>query len=158
MFLAVIFGACCFTSLAAFAVPAKPYGFYVEGSLGMSSNDLGLENVDFAYNFELGYKFNRYFGVEIGLIEDDYALYNVALKGTMPLANGFSLFGKVGVGMENEDTFTLDLEPVTYFAGGVGYNITPHLNLFIQESAITAAAENNIPGRYISLFGLNYIF
>jgi hypothetical protein len=156
--LAIAFGAFGFSSIASNAAPAKPDGFYLEGSLGMSNTNLGFDDTNFAYNFGLGYKINPFISIEAGLIEDDYALYNIAIKGTLPFSNGVSLFGKVGLGLENDDTFTLDLEPVVYFAGGVSYNITPAIGIFVEESAVTSASDNNIPGRYFTLFGLNYTF
>jgi hypothetical protein len=145
-------------SITANAAPAKPTGFYLEGSLGISNTNLGLDDTDFAYNFGLGYKINPFISIEAGIIEDDYALYNIAIKGTLPFDNGLSLFGKAGVGLENDDTFTIDLEPVAYFAGGVGYNVTPRISIFVEESAVTTAIINHVPGRYFSLIGLNYTF
>jgi hypothetical protein len=156
--LAIVLSAIGVVSMTASAAPIKPSGFYLEGSLGMSNSDLALDDTDFAYNFSFGYKINPFIAIEAGLTEDKSALYDLAVKGILPFSNGISLFGKIGLGLENGDTFTLDLEPVTYFAGGASYNITPRLAVFIEESAVTSASEENIDGRYFSLIGLNYTF
>jgi hypothetical protein len=154
----ILFSTICFTSLPSFAMLAKPNGVYVEGGLGVSSTDLGLGDSRFAGNVSVGYKMSELFAIEGGLNMDGNELYDIVIKGMLPFSNGITLFGKVGLGMSSDEFFSWHYEPVAYFAGGVSYNLTPKLGIFIQESAVTEDTENNIPGRYFSTIGLNFIF
>jgi OmpA-OmpF porin, OOP family len=129
------------TSTMAFVDPAlaQDTGFYVGGALGQTSVDLecsptstSCDEEDSSWKIFGGYQFNRHFAVELGYSDlgevsetEPTILGNVtgALKATvwdlvavasMPIADGFSIFGKVGLYRADTD----------FTASAIGLSVT----------------------------------
>lgn len=181
----------------------KESGVYVEGNVGYGKLDENLagfsknDNSGFLLNANIGYKFMRYIGLELGytyLPNEDFGegkdkygilrtargnsnrLYDAVVRLTLPFDNGFSLFGKLGIGYLNHDlsiVYPDGGKEDTYgnfpaVAGaGVGYNFTPHFGVNAQFVATSETHEAlnvwtnsyiTIPATYQGMLGLSYIF
>lgn len=96
----------CASSVSAFA--ASPV--YVDANIGLNTSWSAL-----AINGDVGYMFNKYFGIEGGLTyspgysynygygswSTNYWLLDGAVKGVLPLSDVFALYGKLGLGLNN---------------------------------------------------------
>lgn len=92
------------------AAPIEPYdgaGTYININVGYATLQ-NLPNGSFSFNTNAGYNFNRAFALEGGwtnLTSSQYSataydnFYNAAVKGTLPLSDVFSLFGRLGGGI-----------------------------------------------------------
>lgn len=83
---------------------------YIDAGIGLNTSWSSL-----AYNANLGVLVNKYLGVEGGLTyssgytynysgltyNSDYFMYDVAVKGILPLTQEFALYGKLGAGFNN---------------------------------------------------------
>jgi OOP family OmpA-OmpF porin len=133
-------------------------------STGQSTSSITDDNRDFGYKLLGGYKFNRNFAVEGGYFNlGEFGFtstttptgslsgrlkvhgLNLDAVGTLPLANDFSLFGRVGVQFaKTEDNFSstgqvvvLDSNPSTTQANlkigaGVQYDVGQHGGLSVR--------------------------
>jgi OOP family OmpA-OmpF porin len=86
-------------------------GFYVGGSIGEATNELGdFKGSDTAFKLSGGYAFNKYFGAEVAYVDagtqdDTIGLVELENESTgviasavlrLPLAETFAVFGKIG--------------------------------------------------------------
>lgn len=113
-----------FISTCSYAFMSIPYGWYIEGNLGVSrliDDDWPGTNSSYnpAGNINLGYKFMPFFALEVGYTQYSftsiydpatdaraaiirYYSYDVAGKGIVPIVDsGVELFAKLGVGRNN---------------------------------------------------------
>lgn len=83
---------------------------YIDANVGVNTswNSLGL-------NVDAGYMFNKYLGAEGGVTYSpgysytwgpysyttNYYMFDAAAKGVLPLSSIFSLYGKLGIGINN---------------------------------------------------------
>jgi hypothetical protein len=140
-----------FTS-GSFAALAQSSGPYVEASIGA--------DIDFnlAGDINAGYKINDFFAIEAGGAiysgsnDNDY-LFDLALKGIFPFANGCNVFAKLG-GAEAHGYH--DFETVIYYGVGVGYSFTPNLTGAVQWNSTTENHKVEAPN--LLFVGLNYSF
>lgn len=78
---------------------------YVDVNAGMMNSISSGASTSFATNLNVGYMFNKYWGVEGGGIyspirnasPDNYYSLDGAIKGVLPLSNIFDLYGKLGL-------------------------------------------------------------
>ena len=87
--------------------------FYFSVGAGGASVD-PLPNAGFALEANVGYNFNQYFALEVqgntmpsvqwqNNLLNTYNVFNLAAKGTVPLGNFFSIYGKLGAGIGVSD-------------------------------------------------------
>lgn len=144
--MAIALVGCCVSSYAASPThqfkSQKPItkGVYVGGNLGVSS---GSDQRNLLWNATLGYQLNPHFGLEYDYFHANrFATNAIMAKGIIPINNKFSVFGKLGYGIDVN-------KPITSL--GVSYNLTPKLAL-------------NATGNYIlhkdasATLGLSYVF
>lgn len=139
-------------------VPEQSYnkytGFYVAGNVGAIAD---RESVDlfsihvthasiggYGLNGIVGYQFNPYLAPEVGVsyyrrYGEEVMVYDAALKGILPLGQRFNINGKLGAGLYSSHN---ESETVPYLGAGVGYAVTPNLDI-----------DLNIQGSYID-FGI----
>lgn len=129
----ILFG----TASAAMAdVPAnvnQPYngsGAYINLNSGIA-NMQNVTNSSFALGGNAGYNFNRAFALEGGLTYlpsqqsgqlATYSIYDVAVKGTIPLSSVFSLYGRLGAAMAYSSWSGATCYPAIYQTSGSAYN------------------------------------
>lgn len=185
------------TALAATPVDS---GVYLEGNLGygqvrQSVSDFTTKHRSgFAWNVDGGYKFNKNFGAEVGYTQyptqkyvakegvlpigvsnktakgdENYAI-DLALKGILPLQEGFSLFAKLGGAYAHHQdkvivTYVTPSQPteiaskayhkvVPYGAIGAGYAVTPNLELTVQGAGHTK--NGDVPAMWLVTGGATY--
>lgn len=167
-------------------VQAKP-GIYIGGNAGYgTAGDTSFNHGGFAYNGDIGYQFNTYFGLELGYNHfanethlstwrtDSLSNYSgdIALKATLPVADRWSLFGKAGLAYVHHEAeyfhiangntnLTLPLNgsisgPAPYLAAGASYELSQHLDLNAQIHGTTHS--QGLPSMYAGLVGLSYRF
>ena len=121
---------------------------YVDANIGIntSNNNLGL-------NANVGYLFNRYYGVEAGLTgSDNYFMYDAAVKGVLPLSNLVNLYGKLGAGVNNYSGTNSPTTVGLLYGAGVGFNIAHNWELHVEDYTVTGANPNFL------MFGGQYKF
>lgn len=131
----------------------QPY-FYAGGDIGSSKPSDGDRET--SYGGFGGYQINQYIAVEAGyrrLADHDYVGGNVkadqihvSAVGTLPLSNGFNVFGRLGYNRvsfkvsEPGISFT-DHEDRAVYGAGVGYSFSPtvmgRLEVLKPEAHIT---------------------
>ena len=117
-------------------VPAtvnQPYngtGAYINLNSGIA-NMQNVSNSSFALGGSAGYNFTRGFGLEGGLTYlpsqqngqlSTYSIYDAAVKGTIPLTNVFSLYGRLGVAMGYSSWSGATCNPAIYQNAGNAFN------------------------------------
>lgn len=125
----IIVGACLAGALAFSSQSFAESSWYLSGKVGQASAeaDLGFDDLDdstTSYGLAVGVNFNEYFGVQLGYtdyneFEEAYSYsdtffsatetysgevsaVSLSLVGSVPVSDGFSLFGRLG--MANWDT------------------------------------------------------
>ncbi len=103
-----------FATMAAAILAASPAlaaddgGFYVGAGVGSFGVDVGgFNGSDTGFKVFGGYGFNQYFGVDVeyldgGTVEDssvkiDVSGFNASVTGTLPIAEQFQVFAKLGM-------------------------------------------------------------
>lgn len=135
------------------AAPAAT-GFYVGADLGATEMSYS-DKTKLSYGLLAGYKFNQHFAVEAGVRKlahdsDNYydsnaKQYSVSALGILPLQNGFSVFGRLGLNRVSEDLgYNHEYrhrDTKILYGMGVGYdlakNITTRLEVQKPASNIT---------------------
>lgn len=159
------------------AVSAHADGLYVGGSIGPSHyTDGGIDGVGMTdksatggkvyggYSFtpniglELGYADLGKFGSAAGGVRADGVFLDAV--GTLPLANNFSLLGRVGVfnGELKADTLGSD-RGTSYKVGlGVQYDINPNVGVRAEWERYNFDALNTKPNDDLFTVGVTYRF
>lgn len=151
-----------FNSNAALAAHEKkqnvknPYfdnnGLYIEFNAGVNTTNISLFNNStleafhgFGWNLNIGYQANRHIGAEINFIQfrkSNFSLEVVSLaaKGIWPFAKRYKIFAKLGpsyVIPENQGSNKNGIG-LLYFAAGIAYALTTHVDFIIQYSGAAA--------------------
>jgi len=132
-FVSMLGAAALLVSAGAFAQPAVP-GFYVGGEVGQS--DVASED-DIGFKILGGYQFHRNIAAEIGygMMFDKSDVEVTALEfvavGTFPIANQFSLLGKLGLANVEVDAFGLS-DDKTELTWGIGVQFDVSRNLGVR--------------------------
>jgi len=175
-------------------------GVYVGANLGLANtqnvfdiNEAGLtkSNTGFAFGGLVGYRFDENVALELSYlslaqynssaVHDGITLSSSAnssfltanLKGMLPLANKFSLFGKVGLGYnlvtlsssvsDNSDQNSSDgsVNFAALIGVGAAYNIINNLDIYVaNDYYIVPEAKVSSINRFFSGFGygnVNYL-
>ena len=144
---------------AAYAAEPLQHGFYIGVSAGVSEFDdddlisdigLSLDDSDTAFGILAGYKINRNFAVEArytdtgsfevsdccSSVDIDTDILSIHAVGIIPFANGWSVYGQLGLGRVNLDIGFADGDETVGSAGlGVSYNTTENLSFAFQADA-----------------------
>jgi OOP family OmpA-OmpF porin len=139
---------------ASYAAEPLQNGFFIGGSVGSSEldddgafNGLSFDDSDTAFGILAGYKFNKNFAVEarytdtgsfeVEFIDIDTEVISIHAVGIIPFANGWSIYGQLGLGRVNLDAGGLgdDDETVGSAGLGVSYNATENLSFAFQVDA-----------------------
>lgn len=90
--------------LATSTVAAFADDLYIGGAAGASWNNVATGN--FAFRINGGYNFNEALAVELGMtniaqggsgeLNQNMQFWDLSLKGTLPLADSFALYGQIG--------------------------------------------------------------
>jgi OOP family OmpA-OmpF porin len=119
---------------SAFAAPGTP-GVYAGVDVG-SSKVSGIDDRETSAGAFVGYNFNQNFALEAGYRRlfdaDEYSVDQAALSviGTIPLNNGFSVYGRLGynrLNLEVQDEGKAH-ESKALYGFGVGYAFTPTIS------------------------------
>ncbi|HEX8615888.1 MAG TPA: porin family protein [Telluria sp.] len=144
-------------SLPVSAVQTAP-GVYVGLQAGQasSSNDR-IERDDMSFGLRTGYQINKNIGVELftsslSFIEVGYVFsstepahpeehYGVAVTGTLPLNERFSLTGRAGIGRTKMHSVALGRDDYNEtdpsIGGGVRYDFNPHWSINAEALRLT---------------------
>lgn len=173
-------------------------GFYAGGELGWSNlhfsdNPFNTQSgTGLGGGAQIGYQFNPYIAAELGYlyfhnVSQNFAPFGNAnykeqagdllIKGTLPLNNYFSIYGKAGAAYVDSQTelstsdlyfapngnvynnayFSQSTHPIRPVYGiGVSYNITPNVSADLGWTRIQR--NNTIPNADIAALGLTYHF
>jgi len=132
-FVSILGAAALLVSAGAIAQPAVP-GFYVGGEIGQS--DVASED-DIGFKILGGYQFHRNIAAEVGygMLFDKSDVEVTALEfvavGMFPIANQFSLLGKLGLANVEVDAFGLS-EDKTELTWGIGVQFDVSRNLGVR--------------------------
>lgn len=174
-------------------------GFYAGGALGLSNVHQGddpfstdKDSTGLGGTAQFGYQFNQYIAAELGYlyfhnVDQSLSGFNatykeqagdLVVKGTLPLNQYFSLYGKAGAayvdattevsstglyiapngnmyaGNVNFDDTVHPIRPV--YGVGVSYNITPNVSADLGWTRIQH--NSTIPNADITTLGLTYHF
>lgn len=140
---------------------------YIDANVGLNTSyaaGLGL-------GVNVGYLFNQYLGLEGGFSYgasntsnwnsgNNYYMYDVAVKGVLPLSKIFALYGKLGIayntyslcnGCNNGSAFNNDNWGMLYGAG-VQFNLSKEWSLHLEDYSVTGNNPNML------MFGGEYKF
>jgi OOP family OmpA-OmpF porin len=132
-FVSILGAAALMVSAGAIAQPAVP-GFYVGGEVGQS--DVGSED-DIGFKILGGYQFHRNIAVEAGYgmmfdkSDVEVTALEVVAVGLFPIANQFSLLGKLGLANVEVDS-RFGSEDKTELTWGVGVQFDVSRNLGVR--------------------------
>jgi OOP family OmpA-OmpF porin len=178
-------------SAATFAGPvaAQDMGFYAGLSLGQASasdacDDLSgipgisCDDKDTAWKILAGYQFNRHLAVELGYTNlgevsatdgiDTVTVEATAIElvavGMMPLANNFSIYGKIGMYRGDTEADVTGLPSVSEsntdltFGLGVRYDFTRNLSARAEWQKYTDVGGGDIGESDIDVISLGVLF
>lgn len=143
--------ACALMTMSAFAQTNRVTGFFV------SLNTLPV----FVYGVDAGYQFTPNVGLQAGVQTlwamsgfaglDSATIYDVAVRGILPVGAKAEFFGKLGVGVitGTSETYILNSKQTTESVGatyglGFGYCFTPRWMLAIQATGIYSTGSQLI--------------
>jgi len=165
--------------------PPKEMGVYLAGSAGIADSD---GNDEFAYQLSAGWKFNKYFAIDVryldlgdesasvsgfGQAEADTYSYSANAVGSYPFGNDWEVFGQLGVGRLvtdidvqcevssqfcTEGDFKFDESALSY---GIGarYSVTRHLSLAAEIDGFREIGNTDFDiDLWVALFGIQYVF
>ena len=175
-----------FASGNALAEESKELGVYIGATGGWTKWDddnsipndwCCVDDEDYAYQANAGYKFNRYFALDarynylgeyaVGDSKVDFTAWSLNGVGILPISdNGWELFGQLGMGQVTADARSIgrDTEGLYNLGAGVRYSLNRHLSLSTQLDAYSfntyrygddGSVRNSI---YTWTFGIQYIF
>jgi OOP family OmpA-OmpF porin len=167
-------------TLAAMAAGAQDRGFYVGGHLGQAKakdacSDVGGPGIscdDTATSFKIlgGYQFNKHLAAELGYIDFGKAeargpggtitlkshAFDLVAVGTLPIADRFSVYGKIGAYRATTDlnvSTTLlrgsasdDSTDLTYGVGA-GFDATRQVTLRAEWQRYSDVGGDNVGGK-----------
>lgn len=134
-------------------------GTYIDANVGLNTSwdSLGL-------SADAGYMFNRYIGVEGGFTyspgysynsgpysySSSYYMFDAAAKGVLPLSQVFSLYGKLGVGINNYSSWSNPAPAPAYYGSNVGvllgagaqFNLSKQWSLHLEDYTVTGPNPN----------------
>jgi opacity protein-like surface antigen len=155
----------------------KSDGFYLEANLGWGksnfpSSSSHMDKSGFVWAGDIGYKFMPNFAAEVGFYgypKSDSAtnakpyLGVLALKGIMPLEDGFSLYAKTGPAWAHLSVDNANAKKnlfTWYFGLGANYSITE--NFYLGVGANYSLKRDNSPKEFPTLWSvtgnIGYIF
>ena len=176
----------------AYADSSESSGVYVGVGVGGASID-SLERPAYVIEGNLGYNFNDYLALEVqanGMpstqwqsnLLNSYNVFNLAVKGTMPLGNTFSLYGKLGAGLgisnwsgdgsETDEEGFIDCSSGIYSCPGTAqsaillgtigasFKLTKDFAIFIENNNFVPVGGSNGRFGYTAngVIGLQYSF
>lgn len=178
----IVFSLICLNIACAFADNAgvDSSGAYFDVGLG-ASNISNLPTGAATANMNWGYNFNRGFALEAGWAAmpssqwgmlDNYNVYDIAAKGTIPLSNVFDLYGRLGVGAAYSSWSGTCLDPLYSTPGsawsmvglvgvGVAFNLNQNFSLYLENNNYipTTSRSSGAFGEASSvMFGFQYNF
>lgn len=155
-------------------------GAYFDVGLG-ASRISNLPSGAATANLNWGYNFNKGFALEAGWagmpsgqwgMLDNYNVYGVAAKGTIPLSNTFSLYGRLGLGGAYSTWSGSCGDPLYTTPGsawsmvgiagvGVSFNLNQNFSLYLENNNYIPTASS-APGAFGDtsslMFGMQYNF
>ena len=164
----------------------KPSGLYVDGNLGWGKTAANVDggtndkNSGLAWNINFGYKFMPHLAAQIGILGspkvDEGTLGNMksnyllilAVKGIVPLENGFSLnilAGPARASTKLSKSMTIDDKPseagsyhkITAYLGlGADYNLTE--SFYVGLGVNYSLKAKPVPAMYSLTGNIGYIF
>lgn len=164
----------------AFADEYNNDGWYFDLGAGASKTEnlpTGAANI----NVNVGYEFTKGLGLEVGWIGmpsqqygsfDNYNVYDLALKGSIPMGDTFSLYGRLGVGAGYSSWSGTPASPspqhiegnswntVGVAGVGVAFKVSPSFSLYLENNnyiPITSSA-GSFGYTPSALFGFQYNF
>jgi len=173
--LAVILPASMLTlSSPASAQGQSDVGWYIGGSYGMTSFDIGgvpagisVDDSDSGFKIFGGFQFSRHWGAEVGYVDfgkatiGDFGDIGVtaltfAGTGTLPLNESFSLLGKVGMAMWDASGSASSGNDGTDLFYGIGARYNFNKNLSVQVEYEILDTDNDSVN--MTSVGLRYKF
>lgn len=179
-------------SLSAQAACPAPYGWYLEGNLGASKSSgvsygsgSSVSSNGAGFNLNGGYKFNNYFGAELGYtkyadanIKDStgtqaatskHHSFDIAGKGIIPIQDA-EVFAKVGAALINTNTSISNAAAASglgissstknqtglYIGLGADYSITPNFPVILQWAR--SIGNSNTGNLDLLSLGVAYVF
>ena len=152
---------------------------YFDIGLGAAKID-GLPTGSAAANINWGYNFNRGFALEAGWTTmpskqwghlDNYNIYDIAAKGTIPLSDVFDLYGRLGVAGAYSSWTGTCFDPKYYQQGsawgmvglagvGASFNLSPSYSLYLENNNYIPVGKQSSAFGYTSavFFGFQYNF
>lgn len=115
------------------AAPAAA-GMYVGGGVGKSDTDSGQNS----WKVFGGYQINPTWGIELGYTDlgkyrgAEVESWSLAGTATLPLAERWTLLGKLGFARNNAEFAGAEQKSSTLVGVGVGYAINPNLGLRLE--------------------------
>lgn len=131
-------------------------------------------------NMNWGYNFNRGLALEAGWAGmpseqwgklDNYNIYDIAVKGTIPLTKTFDLYGRLGVGAAYSSWSGSCGDPAYYSPGsawsmvgvagiGAAFNLSPKFSLYLENNNYipTAETKGSFGSASSVMFGFQYNF
>jgi len=168
--------------------PNQQQGFYLGAGGGVGNSectDCGSDNgksekkQDAIFNLEAGYQFNQFAALEANFnwlpamvnkndestSNNNAGASNVDIRGSLPLGDNFSAFGKIGAafvgigeGSNNTDVVIKNTTMGVHYAAGLGYFFSQHLRGSVSANYIDT---NSFDGKFSSAYALanlEYLF
>lgn len=163
----------------------EPYdgsGVYVNINAGYGSQQF-LPNGTFAGSFNAGYNFNRAFALEGGAallagqqynVDSAQMIFDMAVKGTIPLSDVFSLYGRLGAGFSTLTYNGTQNSGPSWFAnssgvinsmvglGSVGgsFKLDRHFDLRVEDTYYIPLGSSGVTSGNVNqaLVGVQYNF
>ncbi len=157
---------CCVNCLA-FADQVEPYngaGAYINANAGLATQQ-NLPTGGFTFNANAGYNFNRGFALEGGytnIASSQFGstltnnIFDIAAKGTIPLSSVFSLYGRLGGGLQymswggtavNAPSWYANERSGVNFVGlasiGGSFNLSRHFDLRLEDTMFVPMGGGN---------------
>lgn len=109
-------------------------GIYANANMGADTS-----SADVAYNANVGYMMNNYFGLEAGYTGANTNYWDLAVKGVLPIPV-VDIYGKLGMSYVTTSGFN---SGAVLYGVGVSIPIFPMFQLNVEDYAISNAATQN---------------
>lgn len=133
--------------------------FYIDGNLGLT-----VQNSTFvAGGADLGYQFSKHLAVEFGYTRTEYInIFDVALKGILPINDKNELFGKIGPAIQNYDSVFYNprhYDTGVFLAGGISHHLNSNFSIGAQVLDTVVSNSANVSDNLLAVLGtLSYRF